>query len=476
MPLIPTIAIVGRPNVGKSTLFNRLAGQRLAVVEKTPGITRDRLYANCEWENKPFRIIDTGGLQPDHGEIMDQVRQQIGLAIEEADLVLFVVDGKEGLTPPDFEAAELLRKSGKPAILVVNKVETKEREDSASEFYELGMGEPAIVSAMHGIDVDLLLDRAVAMLPEAEAAFEEDDRVKVAIVGRPNVGKSSLLNAVLGEDRAIVSNIPGTTRDKVDTPWEWNGNRLLLMDTAGIRRKSKVEENFEYYSVLRAFSAIERCDVALVVIDAPDGITEQDQRISGFADEQGRAQIIVVNKWDLMEERARTELEVEALDAKQRRTLIADYSREVRHRLAFAAYVPIVFISALRGEGLPALLDTVVAVADQHAMRIPTPELNQLLNEALLSRPLTIKGKQFKIYYAAQPLVKPPTIVLFVNDPRLLHFTYRRYLENQIRRKFGLEGAPLRIWVRESKSKRQDTERRRPTRRERMSRRETPPD
>ena len=445
---------MGRPNVGKSTLFNRLAGRRIAVVEETPGITRDRLYADCEWEGKPFRLIDTGGLQSGKAPLLEQVRQQVQIAIEEADLVLLVVDGKEGLTSLDYEAAELLRKSGKPLLLVVSKVETKEREEQADDFYSLSLGQPIAVSALHGIEIGELLDRMAEHLAETAPTEEEEDVIKVAIVGRPNVGKSSLLNALLGEERAIVDAAPGTTRDSIDTQCQWGDQQLLLIDTAGVRRKSKVKESFEYYGVLRAFKSIERCDVALMVIDASEGVTDQDQRIAGFAHEEGRAQVVVVNKWDLVQQQILEQAEEEApLSPQQNKTLIEDYNREIRRRLIFLSYAPVAFISALKREGLPALMDTVISVADQHALHIPTPELNRIVSEAVLARPLSIKGKPLKVYYATQPRVKPPTIALFVNDPELMHFSYLRYLENQVRKHFGLEGSPIRLRVRKSEGK-----------------------
>ena len=446
----PLVAIVGRPNVGKSTLFNRIAGHRIAIVEETPGITRDRIYADCEWEGKPFTLIDTGGLQTESSELSRQVRSQAQLAIEEADVILFAVDAKEGLSGLDYDIAELLRRTGKPVLLVANKVESRGRVENVHEFYALALGEPTGVSAIHGIDIDILLDRLAEQLPAPQEAPEHEDVIHIAVVGRPNVGKSSLVNALIGEQRAIVAEEPGTTRDSLDTRWEWDGRDIVLIDTAGIRRKTKVRLSFEYYAVLRAFAAVDRCDVSLLLLDGTQGVTDQDQRIGGYADEKGRAQVVVVNKWDLAQRAAAAAKEKDSLTPTENRTLMQDYARQARGQLVFMQYAPIVFISALERAGLEDLMRTAVASAEQHAMRVATPDLNRLIRGALQEHPLSIKGKPLRVYYATQPQVRPPTFVLFVNDPELVHFSYLRYLENRIRTQFGLEGTPVRLVVRES--------------------------
>jgi len=444
----PVVAIVGRPNVGKSTLFNRIAGRRLAVVEETPGITRDRLYADCEWAGKPFSVVDTGGLDLSREPLLAQVRQHVNFAIEQASLILLVVDGKEGLSSLDFEAADLLRRSGKPVLLVVNKIDSARRAENLSQFYELGLGEPLPVSAIHGMDIGELLERMADYLPLPPAEAEaEPERVQVAIVGRPNVGKSSLLNALLGEERAIVHGEPGTTRDALDTPFDWGEHRLVLIDTAGIRRRSKVKESFEYYSVLRSFAAIERADVSLLVVDGTQGVADQDKRIAGYAHEQGKAAVLVVNKWDLVQAQAAEQVE---LGTAQQRKLMADFTRDLRHQLVFLSYAPAAFVSALDGWGLQPLMETVISVADQATMRVPTATLNRIVTEAAQARPVSIKGRPLKIYYATQVKVAPPTFVVFVNNPDLVHFSYGRYLENRLRASFGLEGTPLRLLFRES--------------------------
>jgi len=451
----PVVAIVGRPNVGKSTLFNRLAGRRIAVVEETPGITRDRLYAPCEWQGYPFDLIDTGGFSTGSEVMTEDVRRQVEFAIDEADAILFVVDGKEGLSPLDQEVAELLRKTGKRLLLVVNKVDSKRRAEEAVEFYQLAAGDPIMISAVHGQDVDLMLDQLIEIIPKYEPSEEvSEDVVRAAIVGRPNVGKSRLLNALLQEERAIVSEVPGTTRDSIDTPFEWGGRQFVLIDTAGIRRKRKVK-GFEYYSVIRAFGAIERCDVALCLLDPNEGVTDQDKRIVGYAHEEGRASILVVNKWDLVKDRARADAEQDGrrVTARQIKTLMADFTAEVRRELVFAEYAPVVFVSALRAEGLSELMETVVDVAEQHSKRVPTAMLNQVTQEATTARSLSFRGRVLKVYYATQPQVRPPTFVLFVNDPDYVHFSHRRYLENVLREKFSFEGSPLRMTFREAKGK-----------------------
>jgi len=437
------VAIVGRPNVGKSTLFNRIAGRRLAIEESTPGVTRDRIYADCEWMGKRFVLIDTGGLQATDTPLHAEIVKQVQFAIEEADVIVFVVDAKEGIAGFDEDLAEMLRRTGKPVVVAANKVDSRKREDAIPDFYRLALGEVVGVSAAHGLETDELLDRIVEHLPETEPLDQEEDVIRVAIVGRPNVGKSSLLNAIVGEERMVVDAVAGTTRDAIDTPYEWKERRLVLIDTAGIRRKSKVKADFEYYSVLRAFGAIDRCDVALTLIDAEQGLTDQDKRIAGRAHEEGRAQVLVVSKWDL---RAGETVPTD-------RALMRDLGREVEAWLPEISYAPVVFVSALQRRGLEALLDTVLEVADHHSFRFQTAELNRLLEEATYRRPMSRKGREVKIYYATQVTTRPPTLALFMNDPELLHFSQRAYLENQIRARVPLVGTPIRLSLRKSKGR-----------------------
>ena len=439
------VAIVGRPNVGKSTLFNRIAGRRIAIEEETPGITRDRIYADCAWMGKRFTLIDTGGLVAEKDDLQAQVRRQIEFAIEEADVIIFVVDAKEGHAGFDEEIADMLRKTGKPVVVAANKVDSRRREDGVPDFYGLGVGDVVGISAAHGLLVDELLDLAAEHLPETGPASEEEDAVRVAIAGRPNVGKSSLLNAILGEDRVFVDARPGTTRDSIDTRHEWRDRPLVLIDTAGIRRKSRVKESFEYYGVLRAFGAIERCDVALTLIDASAGLTDQDKRIAGRAHDEGKAQVLVVSKWDL---RAPADATKEA-----ERTLMADFAREIQAWLPELKYAPVAFTSAVEGRGIEALLDTTVEVAEEHARRFQTAELNRMFEEATWDHPLSRKGKQLKIYYVTQVGVRPPTLALYVNDPKRMHFSHRAYLENELRKRVALEGTPLRLLVRKARGR-----------------------
>lgn len=438
------VAIVGRPNVGKSTLFNRLAGQRIAVVEETPGITRDRIYADCIYRGRPFSLVDTGGLQPrSEDSIIGQVKKQAQFAIDEADLILFVTDGKEGLTTLDYEIAELLRQTGKPTLLLVNKVESPKREMEATDFYALAMGEPLCISAMHGLEIGELLEALLPYLPEAPES-EDESIVRVALVGRPNVGKSSLINALLGKDRMIVTDIPGTTRDAVDTPFEYSGKPYILIDTAGIRRKTKVKESFDYYSVLRAFGAIERSDVAVLVLDATQGVTDQDKRISGKAHEEGCAQIIVANKWDL--------LMGDAPEA-NKKALKADFEHQVREQLPFAAYAPFLPVSAHTRQALSQMLELIDKSAQARSLEISTGELNRVIGDALSTHPFHYRGKALKVYYSTQVKNRPPAFLLFVNNPDAAHFSTVRFLENTLRRKYLLEGTPVRFIVRQSKGK-----------------------
>jgi len=429
------VAIVGRPNVGKSTLFNRLVGKRIAIVEDTPGITRDRLYAEAEWVGKHFVVVDTGGfVMNEKDPLTMQVKGQAEVAISEADVIVFMVDAQEGLTPADHEVADVLRRTRKPVLLVANKVDNERLEREAMEFYTLGLGDIHAVSSLHGRGIAELLDAIVEKLPSqrSEEDFPED-AVRIAIVGRPNVGKSSLLNAILNEERAIVSEIPGTTRDAVDTYFEHGNDKIILIDTAGIRRAGKVQRSIEYYSVLRAVRAIERADVASVVIDASEGVTDGDKRVAGYSHEAGRAGVIVVNKWDLVKDVSTKE-----------------FGRMVRREMPFMNYAPIVFTSAVQGKGVGDVIDSAILAAQNHAMRLPTAELNRIITEACDARPYSSKGRELRVYYSTMPVVKPPTIVLFVNDPDIIHPTYRRYLENQLRKRYPYEGTPLRILARKA--------------------------
>ncbi|MCS7208209.1 MAG: ribosome biogenesis GTPase Der [Fimbriimonadales bacterium] len=440
----PVLAIVGRPNVGKSTLFNRLVGQRVAIVEDTPGVTRDRLYGEGEWLGQPFVVIDTGGiLFGDDDPLIEQVRVQAQVAMHEADCVLFLVDAREGLTPADEEVAELLRKGGKPVVLLVNKADNPKLWDTQrAEFFGLGLGEPIPVSSIHGHNIAEVLERAFEQIevPSSSPAEREEgaEPIKIAIVGRPNVGKSSLLNAILGEPRAIVSAIAGTTRDTLDTPFTWKDQPVILIDTAGIKRPGKVQRSLEYYAQLRAERAMQRADVAVVVLDATEGVTHNDRRIAQLAASAGRGVVWAVNKWDLKEPPDG--------NLEQDTPLKKDFARLIQQEVKWLDYAPFVFLSALQSKGIERLLDTCMVVADLHCMRVGTGELNRLIHEWVFERPYTRKGKQLKIYYATMASVRPPTIVLFVNDPEIVHFSYLRYLENQLRRRYEYTGVPIR-WV-----------------------------
>ena len=436
----PIIAIVGRPNVGKSTLFNKIAGKRISIVEDTPGITRDRVYADAEWCGREFTMIDTGGIEPYSKDIiLSQMRRQANLAIEMADVIIFMVNVKDGMTAADQEVATMLQKSNKPIVLVCNKVDAPgEPPMELYEFYNLGLDEPMAVSSVHGRGVGDILDKCLEYFPPESECEEEDDTIKVAVVGKPNAGKSSLINRLLGEDRVIVSSIAGTTRDAIDTHLEKNGKKYTFIDTAGMRKKNKVDDIVERYSVIRSLNAVERCDVCVVMIDGVEGISEQDAKIAGYAHEQGKGTVIVVNKWDAVEKDDKT---MEAMRTK------------VYETLGFMQYAPVVFISALTGQRVENLFSNIDYVADQNAMRLQTGALNDVLTDAVARvQPPSDKGKRLKLFYITQASTKPPTFVLFVNDAELAHFSYIRYIENQIRSAFGLTGTPVRFIIRERKS------------------------
>ena len=433
----PLVAIVGRPNVGKSLLFNRLVGQRLSIVEDTPGVMRDRLYAPCEWAGRTFDMVDTGGIEPNtDSEILAFMREQAQIAIDAATVIIFVTDIRTGVTAADEEVATMLLKSGKPVVLAVNKADSTGRTDPAVyEFYSLGLGDPIPCSAVHGHGTGDILDECLKYFPKEEETAEEDDRIKVAVIGKPNVGKSSLINQILGEKRVIVSDVAGTTRDAVDSEFENQYGKYLLIDTAGIRRKSKVEERVERFSVMRAQLAIERADVCLIMIDARDGVTDQDTKIAGLAHEAGKASIVIVNKWDLVEKETGTM-------EKMRKDIMRD--------LSFMSYAPILFISALTGQRTERIFELINFANDQTNMRITTGMLNDVLTDAQMRvQPPTDKGRRLKIYYMTQTGVRPPSFVVFCNRRDLFHFSYQRYLENQIRAVFGLEGTPIRMVIRQ---------------------------
>ncbi len=433
----PIVAVVGRPNVGKSTLFNALAGARISIVKDTPGITRDRIYASTSWNGREFTLIDTGGIEPESKDIiLSQMRDQAQIAIDTADVIIFMVDVMDGLQDSDQKVADMLRRSRKPVVLAVNKVDDiRKHGNDVYEFYNLGIGEPVAISSSHKKGLGELLDIVVSHFGEGTGAEEEDDRPKAAIVGKPNVGKSSIINRLLGENRLIVSEIAGTTRDAVDTVVKHDGKEYVFIDTAGLRRKNKIKEDLEHYMVLRAVAAVERADVSIVVIDATEGATEQDAKIAGISHEAGKGLIIAVNKWDAIEKNDRTATE---------------YEKKIRSVLSFVPYAEIVFISAVSGQRLMRLYDMIDAVVSNHSMRVQTGVLNEIVTEAaVLNEPPSDKGKRLKIFYATQVSVKPPTFVFFVNNKELMHFSYLRYLENKIREAFGFSGTPLRFIVRE---------------------------
>ncbi len=432
----PLVAVVGRPNVGKSTLFNRLTGKRIAIVEDTPGVTRDRIYADAEWLQHSFTLIDTGGIEPAKEDVIStQMRRQAELAIETADVIIFLVDGREGLTAADEDVAEMLRRSKKPVLLAVNKVDHPKFEDVIYDFYSLGIGDPISISAEQGLGLGDMLDHVVAYFDEPAEGGEDSKPVNIAVVGRPNVGKSSLVNMLLGHERTIVSNVPGTTRDAIDTPFSYDGRDYVLVDTAGIRRKRAIEdETVERYSVIRSLGAIRRADVVLIVVDAEQGLSEQDVRIAGYVHEEGKASVMLINKWDLIEKDSYT------MD-KFKKKLYAD--------IAFMSYVPMLFISALTGQRVNKVMELVQYAYVQNCTRISTGTLNDIINEAVsVTEPPSDKGRRLKLYYATQVSVQPPTFVLFVNDAELMHFSYKRYLENYIRKSFKLDATPIRLIVR----------------------------
>lgn len=435
----PIVAVVGRPNVGKSTLFNVLAGQRISIVQDVPGITRDRIYADAVWLDKAFTLIDTGGIEPDSKDvILSQMREQAQIAIDTADVILFMVDVKQGLVDADAKVADMLRHSRKPVVLVVNKVDSFEKYmPDVYEFYNLGIGDPHPVSAANRMGIGDMLDEVIGYFGEEGDEEEEDGQVRVAIVGKPNVGKSSLINKMLGENRLIVSDIAGTTRDAVDTPVTRNGKEYIFIDTAGLRRKNKIKEELERYMIVRTVSAVERADIVILLIDAVEGVTEQDAKIAGIAHDRGKAVIIAVNKWDAVEKDNKT---------------VGEYTNKIRNVLSYMPYAEIIFISAATGQRISRLYDLIDAVSENHALRISTGVLNEIMSEAVaLQQPPSDKGKRLKLFYITQVGVKPPTFVIFVNDKELMHFSYTRYIENQIREAFGFKGTPLKFYIRERK-------------------------
>lgn len=433
----PVVAVVGRPNVGKSTLFNALAGENISIVKDTPGITRDRIYADVTWLEQSFTLIDTGGIEPDSKDvILSQMRMQAEIAMETADVIIFLVDVKQGLVDADSKVADMLRRSRKPVVLVVNKVDSFEKYmTDVYEFYNLGIGDPHPISAANRMGLGDMLEEVVSHFPESDREEEEDDRPRVAIVGKPNVGKSSLINKLLGEERLIVSDIAGTTRDAVDTEITYNGKEYVFIDTAGLRRKNKIKEELERYMIIRTVSAVERAQIVVLVIDAVEGVTEQDAKIAGIAHDRGKAVIIAVNKWDALEKDDKT---------------IYRFTEKVKNTLSFMPYAEILFISAKTGQRLNKLFETIDMVSENHAMRVSTGVLNEIMAEAVaMQQPPSDKGKRLKLYYITQVAVKPPTFVIFVNDKELMHFSYTRYIENQIRDTFGFQGTPLKFIIRE---------------------------
>lgn len=439
----PVVAIVGRPNVGKSTLFNALAGEKISIVKDTPGVTRDRIYADVTWLDKEFTMVDTGGIEPDSSDvILSQMREQAQIAIDTADVIIFITDVRQGLQDADSKVADMLRRSGKPIVLVVNKVDNFEKYmPDVYEFYNLGIGDPVPISAASRLGLGDMLDIVAQHFPEGSAQEEEDDRPRIAIVGKPNVGKSSIINRLLGENRVIVSDVAGTTRDAIDTEVIHNGKPYIFIDTAGLRRKSRIKEELERYSIIRTVTAVERADVVLMVIDAVEGVTEQDAKIAGIAHERGKGIIIVVNKWDAIEKNDRT---------------MREYDKQIRQVLSYMPYAEIMYVSAATGQRLVKLYDMIDMVIENQTLRIATGVLNEIMTEAVaMQQPPSDKGKRLKLYYITQVSVKPPTFVIFVNDKELMHFSYTRYLENKIREAFGFRGTSLKFFIRERKEKEQ---------------------
>ncbi len=436
----PVVAVVGRPNVGKSTLFNKIVGRKVAIVEDTPGVTRDRIYAESEWNGIPFVLIDTGGIEPDTDDIiLSQMRAQAEIAIDTADAIVFIVDGKAGLTAADREVGEMLMKTGRNVILCVNKVDSPKLPDDFYDFYELGLGEPIPISAANMLNLGDLLDRVIEEFPETNSDGGEDEDIKIAIIGKPNVGKSSLVNALIGEERMIVSNIAGTTRDAIDSPFEHNGQKYTLIDTAGIRRKKKINEDVERYSIIRAISSIERSDVCILMIDAQEGVTEQDKKIGGLAHEAGKGIIIAVNKWDLVTKDSHT---------------MSKFERDVRAELSFMPYAPVIFISVVKGQRLLNVLELADKVAHNSSFRIPTGQLNAVIADAtLMKQPPSDKGKKLRIYYVTQVGVQPPLFSFQVNKRELMHFSYARYLENRLRETYDFSGTSIKFVFREKGEK-----------------------
>ena len=439
----PIVAIVGRPNVGKSTLFNVLAGEMISIVKDTPGVTRDRIYAEVTWLNREFTLIDTGGIEPDSNDIiLSQMREQAQIAIDTADVIIFLTDVRQGLVDSDSKVADMLRRSGKPVVLVVNKVDSFDKfMADVYEFYNLGIGDPMPISASSRLGIGDMLDEVTKHFPEGVGEEEEDDRPRIAIVGKPNVGKSSIVNKLLGKNRVIVSNIAGTTRDAIDTAIKYDGKEYVFIDTAGLRRKNKIKEELERYSIIRTVTAVERADVVLMVIDATEGVTEQDAKIAGIAHERGKGIIIVVNKWDAIEKNDKT---------------MCEFEKQIRQTLAYMPYAEIMYVSAETGQRLNKLYEMIDMVMENQTLRVATGVLNEIMTEAVaLQQPPSDKGKRLKLYYITQVSVKPPTFVIFVNDKELMHFSYLRYLENKIREAFGFRGTSLKFFVRERKEKEQ---------------------
>lgn len=432
----PIVAIVGRPNVGKSTLFNQIGKRRVSIVDDMPGVTRDRIYMDAEWLNHTFTMIDTGGIEfEDDDHILKSMRQQALVAMEEADVIVFVVDGRTGLTSADEEVGHMLRNTKKPVVLAVNKIDSPQLEANIYEFYNLGLGDPLGIAASNSLGLGDLLDAVVAAFPENLAEDKEEDEISIAVIGRPNVGKSSIVNALIGETRVIVSNVPGTTRDAIDTHFVADNIKFMLIDTAGMRRKGKIDEAVERYSVMRSLRAVDRADVVLMVINAEEGITEQDKKIAGYAHESGKGVIIVVNKWDVFP------------DKNDKSTL--RFTEDLRDEIGFLQYAPVLYTSALTGQRIPRITELVKYVADQQSMRIQTSVLNELIRDAVsVNPPPSHRGKQLKIYFMTQADIQPPKFIIFVNDPELMHFSYLRFLENRLRESFGFEGTPLKLIVR----------------------------